>query len=191
MTPRSKPARERILAAGRRVFADNGFERATVRIIAAQAGVMPSMIIRYYGSKEGLFAAAIDFDLRLPDLAGLSADQAGALLVRHFLGRWSDPEHGEDLAILMRASLSHDVARARMQTIFETQLVTALVPICGDRSTLCAVLVASQMLGLAYTRFVVQLPATVAMQPDVLALAVCRTIAAYLSFDSDGHAVGG
>ncbi|MDT5208004.1 MAG: hypothetical protein QOF67_419, partial [Mycobacterium sp.] len=47
-----------ILAAARQRFAESGFERATIRAIAADANIDPSMVMRYFGSKDQLFAAA-------------------------------------------------------------------------------------------------------------------------------------
>ena len=55
-----------ILAAARERFAESGFERATIRAIAADANIDPSMVMRYFGNKDQLFAAAADFDLRFP-----------------------------------------------------------------------------------------------------------------------------
>jgi AcrR family transcriptional regulator len=74
---RSDPTRAAILAAARDRFATQGYERATIRAIAADAGIDPAMVMRYYGNKEGLFAAAATFDLQLPDLATGAASQAG------------------------------------------------------------------------------------------------------------------
>jgi len=64
---RSDATRAAILAAARERFAADGYERATIRAIAETAGIDPAMVMRYYGSKEKLFATAADFDLRLPD----------------------------------------------------------------------------------------------------------------------------
>jgi AcrR family transcriptional regulator len=58
-----------ILAAAREQFAKAGFERATIRAIAADANIDPSMVMRYFGNKDQLFAAAADFDLQIPDLS--------------------------------------------------------------------------------------------------------------------------
>ena len=55
-----------ILAAARERFAESGFERATIRAIAADANIDPSMVMRYFGNKDQLFAAAADFDLQFP-----------------------------------------------------------------------------------------------------------------------------
>src|SRR5919201_1681541 len=85
---RSDPTRAAILAAARDRFAADGYDRATIRAIAADAGIDPAMVMRYYGNKEKLFAAAASFDLRLPDLTGLPEAEYGQALVRHFLDRW-------------------------------------------------------------------------------------------------------
>src|ERR1700751_3967750 len=73
-----------ILAAARTGFAEPGFERATIRAIAADANIDPSMVMRYFGSKDQLFAAAADFDLQIPDLSDVAAAELGAPLVGPF-----------------------------------------------------------------------------------------------------------
>ena len=65
--------RRAILQAAREQFHDLGYDGASIRSIAALADIDPSMVMRYYGSKEGLFAAAVDVDLRLPDLTACPA----------------------------------------------------------------------------------------------------------------------
>ena len=77
----SEQTKAAILAAARERFAESGFERATIRAIAADANIDPSMVMRYFGSKDQLFAAAADFDLQLPDLSDVGRDQLGAALV--------------------------------------------------------------------------------------------------------------
>ena len=62
-----------ILAAARERFAESGYEAATIRAIAADANIDPSMVMRYFGSKERLFEAALAIDLRLPDLGDAPA----------------------------------------------------------------------------------------------------------------------
>ena len=66
-----------ILAAARERFAESGFERATIRAIAADANIDPSMVMRYFGNKDQLFAAAADFDLQIPDLSDVDREQVG------------------------------------------------------------------------------------------------------------------
>jgi AcrR family transcriptional regulator len=178
---RSQPARDRILAEARSVFASQGYERATIRAIAAAAKVNPAMVIRYYGCKEDLFAVAARFDLQLPDLSQAPRECAGELLVAHFLSRWEDGTGGGDLAVLLRAAATHDTARATMALIFEKQLTLAVTQWCGAANARQrASLVASQMLGLAYTRYVLGFAATKLLPRATIVKMVGRTIQAYL-----------
>lgn len=73
-----------ILAAARERFAADGYERATIRAIAADAAIDPSMVMRYYGNKERLFAAAAEFDLELPDLTQVPRAQIAPRWPRTF-----------------------------------------------------------------------------------------------------------
>ena len=90
MMPETRPrdaaqTRADILAAARRRFAAEGFERTTLRAIAADVGVDAVLVIRYFGSKQDLFAAAADFAIELPNLSNVDPDEvAGILLPRFF-----------------------------------------------------------------------------------------------------------
>src|SRR5215217_6909295 len=84
--------KQAILAAARERFAADGYERATIRAIAADARIDPAMVIRYFGSKEKLFAAAAEFELRLPALDGVPRERIGERLVEHFVRRWEGDE---------------------------------------------------------------------------------------------------
>src|SRR5437588_1040027 len=117
-----------ILAAARERFGAVGFQGATIRAIAADAGIDPAMVMRYYGSKDKLFAAAAEFDLRFPDFTTTDPARVGPSLVRHFLERW---EGDEALVILLRSSATNGEAAQRMQEIFVSQirpLVASFVP---------------------------------------------------------------
>lgn len=79
-TRRSDATRAAIVAAAREQFAAHGYQAATIRGVASAAGIDPALVMRYFGNKEGLFAAAAEFDLRLPDLRSLSRGTVGAVL---------------------------------------------------------------------------------------------------------------
>src|SRR5258708_24847137 len=133
-----------ILAAARERFGSAGFQAATIRAIAADARVDPAMVMRYYGNKDKLFAAAVDFDLRFPDFDGTDPGRLGESLVRHFLERW---EGDEALVILLRSSATNGEAAQRMQEIFGRQLhplVASLVP--DSEAATRAGLIATQIL---------------------------------------------
>ena len=167
-----------ILAAAKERFARSGFERATIRAIAADADIDPSMVMRYFGSKDQLFAAAADFDLRIPDLSAVDPAEVGARLVDYFMDRW---ERDEALIVLLRSSTSNDVAAQRMREIFAGQLIPVIAAIDPVRPERRASLVAAQMLGLALCRYVLRLPPIVAMSHEEVVSWLGPTIQRYLS----------
>ncbi|MEU4096958.1 TetR family transcriptional regulator [Streptomyces sp. NPDC026673] len=179
---RSDATRAAILAAARDRFAADGYERATIRAIAKDAGIDPSMVMRYYGNKEGLFAAASEFDLRLPDVAAIPPGDIGAVLVAHFLDRW---EEDETLTALLRVGVTNPAGSERMQTIFKRQLAPIAAALCPDpepgRATDRAVLVASQILGMAVSRYVLCFPPAVAMPREEVVAWLGPTVQRYLT----------
>ncbi|WP_063127276.1 TetR/AcrR family transcriptional regulator [Nocardia fusca] len=169
-----------ILTAARERFAADGYDRATIRAIAADADIDPAMVMRYYGTKERLFAAAAEFDLELPDLTEVPRDRIGSALVAHFLDRW---ERDETLLILLRAGVTNPAAADRMRSIFATQLGPVIAKAGDDprEAPVRAGLAASQILGMALCRFVLAFPPVAAMTgPEVIAW-LGPTIQCYLT----------
>ncbi|MEV6108472.1 TetR family transcriptional regulator [Streptomyces sp. NPDC051940] len=177
---RSDATRAKILAAARERFAADGYERATIRAIARDAAIDPSMVMRYYGSKEGLFAAASEFDLRLPDLTAVPRDEVGRVLVEHFVGRW---ESDEVLTALLRAAVTNTAASERMQAIFREQLGPVIAAVAPDprEAGARAALVASQILGMALTRYVLGFGPAVEMDRQELTRWLTPTVQRYLT----------
>jgi AcrR family transcriptional regulator len=154
-----------ILAAARERFAESGYEAATIRAIAADANIDPSMVMRYFGNKEQLFAAAAEFDLRFPDLSDVPPDELGRALVSHFLARWDEDDA---LVVLLRSATTNAEAAQRMKDIFAAQLLPAILKFIPDDAPRRAGLIATQVLGMALCRFVLRLPPVVAMSNDEL-----------------------
>jgi AcrR family transcriptional regulator len=171
-----------ILAAARERFGSAGFQGATIRGIAADAGVDPAMVMRYYGSKDKLFAAAAEFDLRFPDVATMDRAQLGRSLVRHFLDRWED----DALVILLRSSATNGEAAQRMQEIFKSQIQPLAASFVSEEEAgVRAGLVATQILGMALCRFVLRLPPVVQMTSDEVVEWLGPTIQRYLGLPED------
>ncbi len=180
---RSDATRAAILRAAQTRFAADGYDRATVRAIAADAQIDPSMVMRYFQSKANLFALAADPDLRLPDLTRVPRRQLGAVLVAHFLERWEGDPADDALLMLLRSAATDASAREQMRHTFESQLVPAIVAVVGERreAERRAGLISSQLLGLALTRHILELPPVTAMSRDALAAAIAPTIQRYLT----------
>ncbi len=166
-----------ILAAARERFAASGFEKATIRAIAADANIDPSMVMRYFGNKDQLFAAAADFDLAIPDLSDVETGQLGARLVKHFVNRW---ERDEALIVLLRSGATNAEAAQRMREIFSTQLLPVIAKVNPVEPQRRAGLIATQVLGLALCRYVLRLPPVVAMSHDEIVNGLGPTVQRYL-----------
>lgn len=117
-----RKTRRSILEAARTTFADLGYERATVRSVAQGAQIHSSLVIRYFGSKENLFLASVQFDLRLPNLRKVPSKKRGERLVRHFLETWEQGNTAAQLPALLRIALSHPNGKAHLETMFREQL---------------------------------------------------------------------
>ena len=182
-TKRSQPAREAILAAARRRFTRDGYERTTIRSVASDAGVDPAMVMRYYRSKEGLFGAAVDIDLHLPDLAGVPPDRIAGLLARHFLSRWEGELADEAIMVLLRSAVTNPAAAERMRAVFGRQVVGLVRTATHDApdSELRAGMISTQLLGIAVSRYILRLPPIAALDPETLIEVVTPVLNGFLT----------
>ncbi|WP_329279933.1 TetR/AcrR family transcriptional regulator [Streptomyces sp. NBC_00691] len=180
---RSDATRAAILEAARERFASDGYDRATIRAIARDAGIDPSMVMRYYGNKEGLFAAASEIELNLPELGGLPSRHIGAVLVTHFLERW---ERDDVLTGLLRVGVTNEAGAERMRAVFAQQLGAVTRGVCPDpaEAPRRAALVASQILGMALTRYVLRLAPVVEMTPEEIVAWLGPTVQRYLTAEA-------
>lgn len=84
---------ERILHAAKVAFAKRGYTAASLRDIAEDAGVTAALVVRYFGSKEALFEAAVAdaFDLRRA-FADVDASALGEALAAPLFGEQGDTD---------------------------------------------------------------------------------------------------
>src|SRR3954469_20938219 len=124
-----------ILAAARARFAAEGYRSASLRAVARDVGVDAALVVRYFGSKPGLFAAATDVDLRIPDLSDAPSSEHGERLVEHVLSRWdAGTLEGSVLVTLLRSAAADADAAAAMRQLFTDQLVPAVRRLVADGS---------------------------------------------------------
>jgi len=187
MTKSAKPrksdgTRQRIIDAARERFRKEGYERTTIRKVAGDAKIDPSMVMRYFESKRGLFDAAMTVALRIPDLRQHPRDKLGEALITHFLNRWEDPD-ADSLQLLLRSSASNEEAAERMRGVFRDQIVAMVARLRGDERDAreIAALIATQTIGLAYTRYILKLPPLVAMPREMIIKVIGATIQRYLT----------
>ncbi|WP_119274964.1 TetR family transcriptional regulator [Taklimakanibacter deserti] len=179
---KSDTTRARIIDAARERFRKEGYERTTIRKVARDAGIDPALVMRYFESKRGLFDAAMTVELRIPDLSAHPRDKLGEALITHFLNRWEEPDD-DSLQLLLRSSASNEEAAERLRTtIFRDQIVPMVARLRGEEkgSRDIAALIATQTVGLAYTRYILKLPPLVAMPRETIIRVIGATIQRYL-----------
>jgi AcrR family transcriptional regulator len=175
-------AREAILGAARGQFAEQGYEGATVRAIAREAGVDPALVSYYFGSKGGLFIES----LRLPVNPAQAIDAVvaegtadlGERLVTRFLQVWDNPVSGEPIISVLRSAASRPEL---LGEFVEGQIVPRLAAaLKGRDAQLRASAVGSQMLGLAMMRYVLRVEPLASAEPERVVALIAPTVQRYV-----------
>ena len=174
----AEASRAAILTAAREKFGADGFARTTIRAVATAAGVDPALVMHYFGSKDGLFAAAAAMDLVIPDLTGVTPDRIADVLLPAFAEVWR-PD-GPFLALL-RAATGHPAAAEALRRVFAGQVAPVLAALTPDHPGERVALLAAQMLGLAVARYVLEIPPLVAMSDDDLVRWLRPVVAQHLT----------
>ena len=165
--------RAAILAAARSQFAARGFNGASLRSIASEAGVDASLISHYFGDKSQLMVATMQLPVNpIEKIAGVVAggpDGMAERLLRTFLNAW-DP-HREVFSTLVRTTLGGGDTEAPMLQLARSVLIAKLLEVLkGDDRELRATLIASHIIGMATLRYVAKLePLADAPIEDVVA----------------------
>jgi AcrR family transcriptional regulator len=185
--------REAILESARDQFARHGYDRATIRGIAAQAGVDPALVHHFYGTKERLFAAAMELpfvpsEIITAALEGASrrpGETTGEHMVRSALAVWESPGVRTAFQGLLRSALTSERAAAMVREFVTRAVLGPMAHSAGgedpDDMAFRAALIGSQMLGLAMTRYLLQLEPVASALPDDLAGAIGPSIDRYLT----------
>lgn len=179
--PRSEGTRRTILAAARTAFAARGYEQATIRAVAAEAGIDASMVMRYFGSKAGLFAAAATIDLDPPELASVAPRRRGEALVRHFIDRWERDPSEDMLIFLLRTAVTDRSVAEQMQMTFDRIVVGPLEALGYPAAQRRAALIGSQLMGLALCRYILCLEPLASLTNDEVVAGIAPTIQRYLT----------
>ena len=185
--PGNPGTREAILDAARSAFAERGFDAASIRGIAGTAEVDPALVHHYFGSKDQLFLAAMNFPFDpgqlVPKVLAGDRDAVGERLVRTFLGIWDSPA-GSAAQALLRSAVSNEWTARLLREFVTTQVLRRVLEnldIDPAELPLRGSLVATQMIGLAMMRHVVRLEPVASADPETLVAAIGPTIQRYLT----------
>jgi AcrR family transcriptional regulator len=197
--PGESGTREAILEAARRSFGERGYDGATIRDIAARAGVNPALVRHFYGRKEQLFAAAMKLPVLPSEIIGgaLAATRdrlgpgfrahLGEVLIGTMLHVWDQAEAREAFLGLLRGAATTEQGLAMLREFVTSTIMASMVRGAGLRDDaegrLRVSLVASQVVGLGFTRYLLRLEPVASASVEDLVAAVGPTVQRYLTGD--------
>jgi AcrR family transcriptional regulator len=185
--PGNQDTREAILASARSAFAERGIDGASIRQIAAGAGVDPALVHHYFGTKDQLFLTAlrapIDPSEVIPHILAGGLDRVGERLVHTMLGVWDSPI-GEAAVALIRSAVSNEQVAAMLREFVLNRIIkriTKELRLDPAEGPLRGSLVASQVAGLIMLRYVIRVEPIASADVGTLAALVGPTIQRYLT----------
>jgi len=160
--PGGVDTRTEIVHAARAVFAEQGYAEVSMRAIARRAGVDPALIHHYFPDKASLFVETmgLPFDPReIRDEASAEGFN-GALLVERFLAQWEHAGGSGSQAFVGLAqamAASPEVAETMRQFVAERVGLHGAPGDSVETQLRRQSLVSSQLLGIAWTRYVMRM----------------------------------
>ena len=158
--PGPTTTREAIAAAARRQFAELGYDRATIRGIAGEAGVDAALVVRFHGSKDALFRDVMALPPAVAEAMERLAEgprvTLGRRLAEVVVGLLEDPRSRSIVVGRIRSASSHPDAAALVRETVTRDVGRLVTAVTDDRPETRAVLVGSQVVGLALARHVVR-----------------------------------
>ena len=190
--PGNPDTRQSVLDAARRVFAERGFDNASIRAIATEAGVDPALVHHYFGTKDKLFLASmnapIDPAVLIPQALNGPRDEVGERLIRLVLSVWDSPA-GAAAVALLRSAMSNDWTARLMREFVVTQVLRRAVTEMAlepKEAPLRTALVATQIAGLATVRYVLKVEPVASAPAEALVAAIGPNVQRYLTGELPG-----
>jgi AcrR family transcriptional regulator len=182
--PGPTETREKILAEARDLFAEKGYDGASLRAIARAAGVDPALVHHFFGNKEGVFIEAMRFpvdpSVLLPRILSAPRESLGELMVRTFLDVWRDADRRAPMLAMLRSAMTNERAAALMRE-FVASALFGRARQATDASPLGIQAAAGQMIGLMILRYVLCIEPLASASEDELIELVAPTIQRYLT----------
>ncbi|WP_416975198.1 TetR family transcriptional regulator [Streptomyces sp. 4F14] len=187
MEAASGETRAKILAVAREEFSERGYEKTSVRGIAKAAGVDSALVHHYFGTKEQMFAAAVEDAvapaLNAPDiLVDGPLEETGERFARFVFGVWENPTTRTPLLAILRSAVTNDTAAAVFRRLVASQLlrrVAARVDL--PDAELRAELAAAQLIGCAMLRYVIKVEPLASADVEQLIARVAPVVQGHLT----------
>jgi AcrR family transcriptional regulator len=183
-------SRDVVLAAAKERFAVEGYEKTTLRAIARDAHVDPSMVLYLFGSKEELYRESLrlvlDPDMLVAVLSEGGGD-VGTRMVRRYLQIWENPDTGRSMRAMLQSATSNSDAHEAFRGFMQSYVLPAVSAALGggEQARLRAMLAGSQLVGVAMLRYVMEVPPLATLSGDEVARLIAPTLTRYLTADAD------
>ena len=180
--------RQAILHAARARFGAHGYDGTKLRDVAADAGVDVALVSYFFGSKDGLFTAAMEFAVNpaelIDELMRDGVDGLGERLVRRLLAIWDDPASGSPMVALVRSAATNEQAAELLRGFVQRELLLRIAAVIdAPDPELRAALAGSQIVGIVMARYIVGIEQIARCDPETLVAAVGPTLQRYLTGD--------
>jgi AcrR family transcriptional regulator len=184
--PPTGATKERILAAAREEFSARGYDRTSVRAIGKAAGVDAALVHHYFGTKEQIFAAAVEVSfapaVELPAAVGSAVDGMGERVARFMLRVWENPATREPLLAVVRSAVTNETAAGVLRRLVSR---TVLARVAGELDVpdpeFRVQLAAAHLVGIAILRYVVKVEPLASAAPEQLVQLVAPALQRYLT----------
>jgi AcrR family transcriptional regulator len=183
-------SRDAVLAAAKKRFATDGYEKTTLRAIARDAHVDPSMVLYLFGSKLDLFRESlrliIDPQVLVSALTAADGD-VGARMVRVYLRIWESPDTGPSMVAMLQSATSNSDAHEAFRSFMQSYVLTAVSGVLGggERARLRAMLAATNLVGTAMLRYVMKIPPLATLSDEEVVRLIAPTVTRYLTADGE------
>jgi AcrR family transcriptional regulator len=177
-----------ILEAARQLFASAGYDAASIRAVAEEAGVDPALVMYYFSSKQGLLQAAMEWPVDIDEIArGIfegDPERTGERLARMVCSLWEDEKTRHPLAVILRNAVQNEEAARLASEFVKHVLVGQLVARTDDASApLRGLLAHSTLVGLVTIRYILGIEPLASASTEEVVQAVGPTLQRYLRGD--------
>jgi AcrR family transcriptional regulator len=170
------------LTAARDLFAEKGYDGASIRAIARAADVDPALVHHFFGTKEALFVAAMEFPVNpaevLPYVLGGPREGIGRRMAQMFLREWGRPDARGPLIGLLRSSMTNEQGAELLRQFVSAAILSRV----GERFDVPLVRIeaaAAQMIGVAFLRYVLRVEPIASASDDELIDLLAPTLQRY------------
>ncbi|MBB5915005.1 AcrR family transcriptional regulator [Nocardia transvalensis] len=184
--PGKTDTRQALLDSARRKFAEAGYDKTSVRDIAADAGVDAALIRHYFGGKAELFRATMGWPFDPADIAARvvngGRDGLGGRLTRVFFEAWDTPESQAPLLAILRGAATHEDSATLVRQFIQKQLYPQMAAaLSGPDAELRVDLAMGQLLGIAYLRYIIRVEPVASESVDELVARLAPVVDRHLT----------